>query len=101
MHYVLLYQVVDDFTETRMPFRADHLLHISAARDRGELIMAGPLTDPVDTAMLVFQSDTPQAAEQFAHTDPYVTGGLVKSWQVRKWMTVVGPGSVMPDLPKQ
>jgi hypothetical protein len=26
----------------------------------------------------------------FAHTDPYVTGGLVKRWEVRPWTVVVG-----------
>jgi len=26
----------------------------------------------------------------FAKADPYVKNGLVKSWRVRKWATVIG-----------
>jgi hypothetical protein len=29
-------------------------------------------------------------AETFAKTDPYVLNGLVSSWRVREWATVVG-----------
>jgi hypothetical protein len=32
----------------------------------------------------------PAGAEAFAAADPYVTNGLVSSWRVREWTTVVG-----------
>ena len=99
MHYALSYQLVDGFTEKRIPFRGSHLARVCEARDRGHLVMAGALIEPTDTALLIFRGEGPEVAEQFAETDPYVTGGLVKSWQVRKWMTVVGDGAVMPALP--
>ena len=34
--------------------------------------------------------DSAEAAEEFARTDPYVINGVVKSWSVREWTTVVG-----------
>jgi len=92
MHYVLLYEVVDDYLERRGAFRAEHLGLARAALDRGELLAGGAFAEPADGAMLVFR--TPGAAEAFAPADPYVRSGIVTSWKVRKWNVVVGDGSV-------
>jgi len=93
MHYLLFYDVVDDYLEQRTKFRELHLKYANQAHDRGELIMAGALADPVDGAVLVFRGESPAVAENFAQADPYVTNGLIKAWRVRKWMTVIGDKS--------
>ena len=90
MHYLLFYEVVDNYAEKRTPFRKDHLAHAKAAVARGELVLAGALANPVDGTVLLFKGDSPAAAEAFARTDPYVTNGLVTMWRVREWTTVVG-----------
>ena len=77
MHYLLFYDVVDNYAEKRVPFRKDHLAHARAAAGRGELVLAGALANPVDGTVLLFKGDSPAAAEAFATTDPYVTNGLV------------------------
>jgi hypothetical protein len=96
MHYLLFYDVVEDYTERRKLFRADHLGYARQAVARGELVLGGALGDPVDTALLLFQAESPAVAESFARNDPYVTNGLVKSWRVREWTTVIGPGAAVP-----
>jgi len=53
----------------------------------------------VDRALLMFKGDTPKAAEDFAKADPYVLNGLIKSWAVRPWMTVVGDLAANPVKP--
>ncbi len=68
-----------------------HLARANDAVARGELVLGGALADPVDAAILLFRSSSPEAAERFAAGDPYVLNGLVKSWRVREWVTVVGP----------
>ena len=90
MHYLLMYDVVADYVNARAPFRKVHLLHAHAAYQRGEILLGGALANPADGAVLVFQGDSPKAAENFAKTDPYVLNGLVTSWRVREWTTVVG-----------
>jgi uncharacterized protein YciI len=90
MHYLLIYDVVSDYVERRVPFRAAHIAHAKAAVARGELILGGALADPVDGAVLLFEGETSEAAEVFAATDPYVLNGLVVKWRVRTWTTVVG-----------
>ena len=90
MHYLLFYDVVDDYVERRTPLRGMHLRHARAAHERGELVLAGALADPVDGAVLLFQGSSPAVAEEFAKADPYVRNGLVTTWRVREWTTVVG-----------
>jgi uncharacterized protein YciI len=95
MHYVLIYEVRDDYAEKRGQFRELHLKHARAAYDRGELILGGAMADPIDSAMLVFRGPTADAAEAFAKIDPYVTNGLITKWRVRKWNTVIGDGATV------
>lgn len=90
MYYMLLYEVVDDFINRRAPFREEHLGIVRKAHERGELFMAGALSDPVDGAALVFTTEDRAVPERFAENDPYVKEGLVKSWKVRKWNVVIG-----------
>jgi hypothetical protein len=90
MHYLLFYDVVDDYARRREPYRADHLERARRAVARGELVLGGALADPQDGALLLFRGGSRTVAEAFAETDPYVTNGLVVKWRVREWVTVVG-----------
>ena len=90
MYYLLLYDVVDDFINRRAPFRKDHLQLVNEAHERGELIMAGAFSDPVDGAALLFKANDPSVPKRFAQEDPYVKNGVVKDWRVRIWTVVVG-----------
>jgi len=96
MHYLLMYELADDYLERRPEHRSAHLALAWAAAERGELLLAGAITDPVDNALLLFQGESPAAAEAFARADPYVRSGLVKNWRVRPWQTVVGEQASNP-----
>jgi hypothetical protein len=100
MHFLLFYEVADDYVSRRAEFRDKHLEKAGKASERGELILGGALTDPVDTAVLLFKGDSPEVAEAFAKADPYVTSGIVKRWYVRQWLTVVGRDAAAPLRPK-
>jgi uncharacterized protein YciI len=102
MHYLLFYDVVENYPERRLPFREAHLQHARRAVARGELILGGALANPVDGAVLLFSGSSPAVAEAFAATDPYVLNGLVASWRVREWTTVVGTMADrgLPDIPE-
>jgi uncharacterized protein YciI len=92
MHYILFYDVVDDYVEKRAEFREAHLKLAEQARERGDLVLAGALEDPTDGAVLIFRGESPEVAAAFAEADPYVMNGLVTAWVVRKWATVIGEG---------
>jgi uncharacterized protein len=99
MHYLLFYDVVDDYADRRVSFRAVHLAHARAAVERGELVLGGALANPLDQAVLLFRGESPSVAERFAEEDPYVLNGLVRTWRVREWKTVVGKDAEV-RLPK-
>ncbi|WP_321948816.1 YciI-like protein [Paraburkholderia sp. J10-1] len=96
MHYLLMYELADDYLERRPEHRSAHLALAWAAAERGELLLGGAIADPVDNALLLFQGESPAAAEAFARADPYVRSGLVKRWRVRPWQTVVGEAASNP-----
>ena len=96
MHYILFYDYVPDYMERRGEFRDEHVALVRKAIDRGELFLGGAFANPADGAAIVFKADTPDVAEAFAKADPYVLNGLVTSWRVREWTTVVGRDAEHP-----
>lgn len=99
MHFLLVYEVGPEYLERRAEFRNEHLALAWEAHARGELLLGGALAEPVDTALLLFQGDSPAAAERFAAVDPYVLHGLVRHWRVRPWITVAGAQAATPAHP--
>ena len=92
MHYVLSYDYVDNMAQRRGPFREAHLTAAKASADRGELVLAGGVGEPVEGALLVFRTEGPSIVEAFVKHDPYVVAGLVKVWSIRPFTVVVGGG---------
>ena len=98
-HYLLIYDLADDYLSRRGEFRGVHLKMAWDAHANGDLVLGGALGEPVDRAILMFKGESPKVAEDFAKADPYVTNGLVKAWTVRQWMTVVGDLAANPVRP--
>lgn len=90
VHYLLTYELAPDYLERRAAFRDEHLARAWESQQGGELVLAGALDEPADEAILLFNCKSPEPVLLFAATDPYVINGLVKSFQVRQWNTVVG-----------
>ena len=97
-YYALFYEVVEDYIARRSQFRDAHLGLANEAHERGELLLAGALSDP-NVALIVFRAADTSVAEEFARNDPYVVNGLVTRWEVRPWNVVVGQES--SDVPAQ
>jgi uncharacterized protein YciI len=90
VYYILFYEVVEDHVTRRAPYREEHLRLLNEAHERGELVMAGPFSAPVDGAALIFRAEDVAVPRRFAERDPYVRNGLVTRWKVRGWNVVVG-----------
>jgi uncharacterized protein YciI len=93
-YFALLYDVVDQFAEKRTAVREAHLALVRAARERGEIFMAGAIGQPPLGALLIFHSETIDVVERFARQDPYVLHGLVTRWRALPWHVVVQPLAV-------
>ena len=100
MHFLLTYDLASDYLERRAEFRNAPLKLAWDAQERGELVLAGALDEPADTALLVFSCESPEIPQRFAATDPYVTNGLVRAFHVRPWRTVVGDLAATPVHPE-
>lgn len=100
MHYLLIYDLAPDYLNRREKFRNEHLNLAWKASENGSLVLGGALQHPTDKAVLLFECDSPDVARSFAKADPYVKEGLVKSWSVRPWTTVVGATSSTPVQPE-
>jgi len=98
-HFLLFYEVVDDYVARRGAFRDAHLERAWDSYERGELLQAGAFAEPVDGAALLFRGASREVAESFAKADPYVINGLVRKWRVREWNTVVGNEAANPVRP--
>jgi uncharacterized protein YciI len=96
-HHLLVYELAPDYLERRGALRDAHLALAWRAADDGALILGGAVGDPVESALLLFAEAGP--ARAFAEADPYVREGLVRSWRVVPWATVVGPGAADPVRP--
>jgi uncharacterized protein len=96
MHYLLIYDLAPDYLARRPEFRAEHLTLAWRLAEGGEIVLAGAVGDPVESALLVFRCDTPDVPTEFARNDPYVKNGLVRQWRVKPWNTVVGKDATNP-----
>ncbi len=86
----------DDYLERRANWRDEHL-KLAGPRLHAESCGSEERSsEPADNAVLLFEGDSPAAAEAFAKADPYVREGLVTRWRVRPWMTVVGEHASNP-----
>jgi uncharacterized protein len=87
-HHVLFYDYVDDVVSKREPHRPAHLELLRAWMSDGRILHGGALGDPPHGGLIVFASDDPADAEEFAGQDPYVHAGIVTRWRVEPWNVV-------------
>lgn len=95
-HYLLQYQLSGDYLARRAEFRQAHLVLTTLVAQQGLLLLGGAVGEPIDSALLLFQTDNPEQIEAFAKADPYVVNGLVTQWQIKPWHTVAGPLAANP-----
>jgi uncharacterized protein len=99
MDLILFYDLTPEYITRRGEYRADHLRLAWEYADRGELLVGGALEDPVDGAILIFRCASRDMVEAFVRRDPYVANGLVASWRIRPFKTVVGTVAATPLRP--
>jgi uncharacterized protein len=53
----------------------------------GKLVLGGPLTDNFG-ALIVYEAESKEAAEELLKADPFHTSGVFVRWQIRPWKVV-------------
>jgi uncharacterized protein len=86
--YLLQYKYVHAMAEKRTPYRDSHLALIQAARENGNLFVAGAYGDPLIGAVLGFKGLSKSEVEDWSDKDPYWAGGLVVDRAIEPWHLV-------------
>lgn len=53
----------------------------------GRLALGGPLTDQFG-ALIVYDTESKEAAEELLRADPFAVAGVFARWQIRPWKVV-------------
>lgn len=87
---MLTYKYIPDVVTKRAPLRAAHLQLTQRYSAEGKLLLGGAFADPVDSAAVIFKTETIEDVEKFIQADPYVQQGIVTEWKIREWTVVTG-----------
>jgi len=98
-HWLLRYAYVDGIDTLREPYRDQHLSDLWAEADAGRVVIAGGVGDPIAEGIIVWHVEDPQLIHDFAKRDAYMTAGLITSYDVVPWRTVVGDLAATPLRP--
>ncbi len=77
-------------------FRPTHRQYLRSLVDSGKMFATGPFTDNYG-ALIVYEADTLDKAEELLKGDPFHAAGIFVKWQIRPWNVVMGNASLMPS----
>jgi uncharacterized protein len=86
--YILQYRYVEDVLEKRAPYRESHLARIQAAKEAGNVFVAGAFGDPPIGGVLGFKGLSESEIEEWSDQDPYWVGELVLERSIYPWKLV-------------
>ncbi len=91
MRYVIIGRDVPNSLEQRLAARPDHLARLTALRDAGRLVLAGPCpaidaADPgpagFSGSVIIADFESLEAARAWADADPYVAAGVYAAVEI-------------------
>lgn len=98
MWYAVISEDVEDSLDKRKAARADHLDRLTALRDEGRLLVAGP-HPAIDSpepgpagftgSLVIVDFETLSEAKAWADDDPYVEAGVYKRVTVKPFNRVL------------
>lgn len=98
MWYAIISEDIEDSLDKRLAARPDHVARLTALRDEGRLLIAGPhpAVDSPDPgpagftgSLVVAEFDSHEEARAWADADPYVTAGVYKHVAVKPFVRVL------------
>lgn len=67
--------------------RPAHRAYLTSLLDCGKLFASGPYADG-SGALIVYEAESPEAAEALLKADPFHAAGVFLKWQMRPWKVV-------------
>lgn len=75
--------------------RPAHRQYLTSLLQTGKLFASGPFTDD-SGALIIYEAETLQQAEEILKADPFHGSGIFLSWDLRPWKVVMGNAGLMP-----
>jgi uncharacterized protein len=69
--------------------------YLAGLRDSGKLALSGGFTDHRG-GLNIFVADSAEEVDAWLKADPYTTGGIFVSWEIRPWNIVVSNRELLP-----
>jgi uncharacterized protein YciI len=70
---------------------AEHIARSKQLHQEGRLLMAGAFLDRPDEPLRTMGvTRTYEEAEQYAEGDPFLRGGHIEDWEIRRWSNIFG-----------
>lgn len=98
MYYAIISEDIENSLEKRLAARPDHLARLQKLNEEGRLLIAGPhpaidSENPGDAgftgSLVVAEFPSLQAAEHWAHQDPYIFAGVYKKVAIKPYKKVL------------
>jgi uncharacterized protein YciI len=83
--------VLTTFTsaDARMKHRPAHREYLNEMVAQGKLLMAGPFTDE-SGGLIIFEAADENEVGEIMANDPFTTGGVFATTEIRPWTLVAG-----------
>lgn len=84
------FESLDDVRQSAPAQMAEHVSRSKQLHADGVLLMAGAFLDePGEPVRTMGVLASREAAEDYAHRDPFVVDGMVSEWPVREWANML------------
>jgi uncharacterized protein YciI len=97
MKYAAVIEYTSDAAKTEAA-RPAHRAYLTELLGKGQLVASGPFTDQPG-ALIVYEADSPEAAEAIIKADPFHAAGVFVRWTVRPWKMIFANPALMPANP--
>jgi uncharacterized protein YciI len=94
MKYAAVIEYISD-TATIEQHRPAHRAYLTGLLKAGRLVGSGPFTD-APGALIIYEADSPEAAEALITADPFHAAGVFVRWTLRPWNMLFANPALMP-----
>jgi len=77
--------------------RPTHSEYLTGLLQQGKLVLAGPFADG-SGALIVYETETTEQAEQLLRADPFHAAGVFLSWRMNPWKVVFANRELLPVI---
>lgn len=74
--------------------RPTHRAYLTSLLEKGQLAASGPFEDGYG-ALIVYNADSPEQADQLLKADPFHAAGVFVRWTIRPWKVVMSNPQIM------